>query len=57
MDANCHAGQIRSINESGEGPLPAIPNHADVRIDLLGRSYRFNLGGDHVRVGFSPFTP
>jgi hypothetical protein len=58
VDANCHAGQVRSLAEPGRGSLPEIRNWADVRIVLLDRSYRLNLGaGDEIRVNFSPFVP
>jgi hypothetical protein len=58
VDANCHVGQVQSLAVPGQGPLPEIPNWADVRIVLRGRSYRFNLGaGDQIRVNFGPFVP
>jgi hypothetical protein len=58
VDTNCHVGQVQSLSEPGQGPLSEIPNWADVLIVLLGRSYRFNLGGgDEIRVNFSPFVP
>jgi hypothetical protein len=58
VDANCQVGQVQSLAEPGRGSLSEIPNWADVRIVLLGRSYGFNLGGgDEIRVNFSPFVP
>jgi hypothetical protein len=58
VDANCQVGHVQSLAEPGQGALSEIPNWADVRIVLLGRSYRFNLGGgDEIRVNFSPFVP
>jgi hypothetical protein len=58
VDANCHVGQVQSLAVPGQGSLPEIPNWADVRIVLVGRSYRFNLGaGDEIRVNFTPFVP
>ena len=58
VDANCQVGHVQSLAEPGQGAFSEIPNWADVRIVLLGRSYRFNLGGgDEIRVNFSPFVP
>jgi hypothetical protein len=58
VDANCHVGRVQSLAQPGQGSLAEIPNWADVRIVLLGRSYRFNLGGgDEIRVNFSPLVP
>jgi hypothetical protein len=58
VDANCQVRHVQSLAEPGQGALSEIPNWADVRIVLLGRSYRFNLGGgDEIRVNFGPFVP
>jgi hypothetical protein len=58
VDVNCNVGQVQNLAQPGQGPLSAIPTWSDVRIDLLGRLYRFNLGsGDDIRVNFSPFVP
>jgi hypothetical protein len=58
VDANCNVGQVQNLAQPGQSPLSAIPTWSDVRIDLLGRSYRFNLGsGGDIRVNFSPFVP
>lgn len=58
VDANCQVVQVQNLAQPGRGPLSAIPTWSDVRIDLLGRLYRFNLGsGDDIRVNFSPFVP
>jgi hypothetical protein len=58
VDADCHASQVESLAEPGEGPLPAVPNAGDVRVDLQDRSYVLNLGaGGDIRVNFGPFTP
>jgi len=57
VDADCHAGQVASLAQPGAGPLVAIPNWTEVRIDLLGRSYVLSLGaGTDIRVNFSPFA-
>jgi hypothetical protein len=58
VDADCQASHVESIAEPGQGPLASIPNYGEVRIDLLGRSYKLKLGGGgDIRVNFGPFVP
>ena len=57
VDADCHARQVSSL-QPGQGPLDALPNYRDVRIDLMGTTYVLNLAGQSdIRVNFSRFVP
>jgi hypothetical protein len=57
VDARCRPVHLESL-QPGVGALTAAPNYADVRVDLLGRSYVLNLGGGaDIRTNFAPFTP
>ena len=56
VDADCHARQVSSL-QPGQGPLDALPNYRDVRIDLMGTTYVLNLAGQSdIRVNFSRFV-
>jgi hypothetical protein len=57
VDADCHATKVQSL-VPGEGSLEAVPNNADVRLDLMGQSYVLNFGGgSDIRVNFAKFVP
>jgi hypothetical protein len=57
VDADCHAGEIVSLEGGGVSP-DTIPNYRNVRIDLMGRSYVLNLGGStDIRLNFYKFVP
>jgi hypothetical protein len=57
VDADCHAAKAQSL-VPGEGRLEAVPNNADVRLDLMGQSYVLNFGGgSDIRINFTKFVP
>ena len=57
VDAECRARQVANL-QPGLGPLDALPNYRDVRIDLMGTPYVLNLAGQSdIRVNFSRFVP
>lgn len=57
VDADCDAMEVVSL-VPGEGRLDAVPEHSDVRIDLMDRAYVLNFGGGKdIRVNFNSFTP
>lgn len=58
VDAECETGQVESISQPGVDLAGAIPNAADVRLNLGRRSYTLNLNASSdLRVNFGPFVP